>query len=402
MKKNFKVIALSLLIAFIANSNSPFANVKKPSRDNNRVSNYYNDNSLTDFKKPDNRLPYWALGNFVRPGKGNPVIEPDAKSEFYCPMRKMSVKWEESDTFNPAAVVKDGKIYVLYRAEDNSAKGIGLRTSRIALAESKDGISMKKNPSPVLFPSEDNMKQYEWPGGCEDPRVVATEDGTYVMGYHAWDRKLSRLSFATSKDLKTWVKHGHAFAKAYDGRFATMWTKAAAIVTNVVNDRLVATKINGRYFMYWGEQKVYAATSEDLVNWTPLIDDKGNLKIMFEPRDGFFDSHLTECGPPAILTDKGIILIYNGRNSTGENRDKRYIAGTYSAGQVLFDAQNPTKVLARLDVPFFKPEAAYEKSGQYVEGTVFVEGLVYFKKKWFLYYGCADSKVGVAIYNPEK
>ena len=40
-------------------------------------------------------------------------------------MRKQQVKWEESDTFNPAATVKDGKIVVLYRAEDNSAQGIG-------------------------------------------------------------------------------------------------------------------------------------------------------------------------------------------------------------------------------------------------------------------------------------
>jgi predicted GH43/DUF377 family glycosyl hydrolase len=42
----------------------------------------------------------------------------------------------------------------------------------------------------------------------------------------------------------------------------------------------------------------------------------------------------------------------------------------------------------------------FEKSGQYVNGTVFIEGLVYFQNKWFLYYGCADSKVGVAVYDP--
>lgn len=43
-----------------------------------------------------------------------------------------------------------------------------------------------------------------------------------------------------------------------------------------------------------------------------------------------------------------------------------------------------------------------QKSGQYLDGTVFIEGLVYYKKKWYLYYGCADSKVGVAIYDPSK
>ena len=44
----------------------------------------------------------------------------------------------------------------------------------------------------------------------------------------------------------------------------------------------------------------------------------------------------------------------------------------------------------------------FEKSGQYVNGTVFIEGMVYFKHKWFLYYGCADSRVAVAVYDPAK
>jgi predicted GH43/DUF377 family glycosyl hydrolase len=54
-----------------------------------------------------------------------------------------------------------------------------------------------------------------------------------------------------------------------------------------------------------------------------------------------------------------------------------------------------------LDKPFLRPLLPYEKSGQYVNGTVFIEGLVYFKQKWFLYYGCADSRVSVAIYDPK-
>jgi predicted GH43/DUF377 family glycosyl hydrolase len=64
---------------------------------------------------------------------------------------------------------------------------------------------------------------------------------------------------------------------------------------------------------------------------------------------------------------------------------------------VLFAADNPAKLIARLDDPFFKPELPFERSGQYAAGTTFVEGLVFFKQRWFLYYGCADSLVGVAM-----
>ena len=259
---------------------------------------------------------------------------------------------------------------------------------------------MERHSTPVMFPAEDNAKEFEWPGGCEDPRVAMTEDGLYVMMYTGWNRKVPRLCVATSRDLLTWEKHGPAFAKAYDGRFRDMACKSGAIVTKIVDGKQVIAKVNGKYLMYWGEHMVAVATSDDLINWTPVLNDQNELLGLIYPREGYFDSALTECGPPAIITDEGILLLYNGKNQTDERRDPRFNAGTYSAGQVLFDINDPYKVIARLDVPFFQPTADFEKSGQYVDGTVFLEGLVFFQGKWFLYYGCADSKVGVAIYTP--
>ena len=343
-------------------------------------------------------LPDWALGKFIRPNITKPVISPDSATQFFCPMSNTMVKWEESDTFNPAAISKDGKIVVLYRAEDNSGQGIGKRTSRIGYAESKDGIKMKRNKIPVLFPDNDNFKDLEWPGGCEDPRVTITEDGLYVMLYTSWNRKTARLAVATSRDLINWEKHGLAFEKAYDGRFKNLFCKSASMLTKIKNGKMVIEKINGKYFMYWGERAVYAATSDDLINWQPVLDEQNNLLVLARPRDKYFDSDMTECGPPALLTDKGIVLLYNGRNSWNEKKaDPNYPRKTYSAGQLLFDTNNPYKLLARLDKPFFYPEATYEKSGQYVDGTVFIQGLAYLKNKLYLYYGCADSQIGVAI-----
>lgn len=344
-------------------------------------------------------LPDWALGEFVRPNIDHPVISPDTINEFYCPMSKTNVKWEESDTFNPAAITRNGKIVVLYRAEDNSGQGIGRRTSRIGYAESKNGIDMKRRKTPVLFP-DDKFKELEYPGGCEDPRVAMTEDGLYVMFYTAWNRKVARLSVATSRDLVNWEKHGLAFGKAYGGRFENLFCKAASILTTIKNEEIVIQKMNGKYFMFWGEHAIHAATSDDLINWNPVLDENDKLKIIIKPRKGYFDSLLTECGPPALLTDKGIVLLYNGKNGKKEgNGDPNYPSGAYCAGQILLDAKNPFKVLSRLDKPFFYPEASYEKSGQYVQGTVFIEGLAYLKGKLYLYYGCADSRIGVAICN---
>lgn len=345
------------------------------------------------------QLPAWALGPFIRPAHVNPILVPDTQSVFFDPMSRKNLAWEAGDVFNPAAVVKNNKIYVLYRAEDRSGMGIGKRTSRLGMAESKDGITMKKSPVPVFYPGEDAQKENEWPGGCEDPRIAVTAEGLYVMLYTQWNRKVARLAVATSRDLVNWTKHGPAFGKAYDGRFKDLFCKSGSVVTRVEKGKQVITKLNGKYMMYWGERFMNIATSDDLINWTPTLDKDGKLDMIVKPRRGYFDSDLTECGPPAIITDKGILVLYNGKNKGNQDRDTRYTANTYAAGQVLFDLKDPSRVLSRLDKPFFVPTESFEKSGQYPAGTVFIEGLVYFKNKWFLYYGCADSRVGVAVYD---
>ena len=353
-------------------------------------------------KKQTAEFPDWAWADFQRPEGINPIISPDTTTFFYCPMRQESVAWEASDTFNPAATVYNGKVVVLYRAEDNSATGIGSRTSRLGYASSDDGLHFKRMSVPVFYPADDSQKELENPGGCEDPRVAVTEDGLYVMHYTQWNRKQARLAVATSRDLQTWEKHGPAFAKAYNGRFIDEFSKSASIVTQLIDGKQVIAKIDGKYWMYWGEKFVNVATSTDLVNWEPMLDENGEFLKVITPRAGKFDSDLTECGPPAILTDKGILLFYNGKNKSGAEGDTLYTANSYCAGQALFDAKDPTKLIDRLDKPFYIPESDFEKSGQYPAGTVFIEGLVFHNQKWFLYYGCADSRVAVAVYDPLK
>lgn len=359
----------------------------------------------------DGGLPEWAFGEFVRPEGVNPIIEPDTSSTFFCPMRGEIVKWECADTFNPGAVEKDGKVCILYRAEDDPTAGIGGRTSRLGYAESADGVTIDyRSPVPVMFPdSSEVSRRYEWKGGCEDPRIVEGRvDGqtVYVMTYTSWNSETPRLSTATSQDLKHWTHHGPAFGDACGGKFRDFACKSGSIVTELKDGRLTAAKVNvnGKesYLMYWGELWVCAATSDDLVHWTPVTDSDGNLVYLAHPRKGHFDSSLTECGPPAVKTGHGIVLLYNGKNAVTEaEADNGYPLNTYSAGQMLFSSDNPLRLLDRLDKPFFKPETDFEKSGQFVSGTVFIEGLVHHLGKWFLYYGCADSKVGVAVYEPQ-
>lgn len=117
---------------------------------------------------------------------------------------------------------------------------------------------------------------------------------------------------------------------------------------------------------------------------------------MLHPRRGKFDSRLVEPGPFALLRDEGILLIYNASNAANFN-DAELPDFTYAAGQALFDAERPYLLKDRTPSYFIRPDKPYERVGE-VNEVCFVEGLVYFRGRWFLYYGTADSKVAEAIY----
>ena len=330
----------------------------------------------------------WAMLPFEKVDSANPVLLPGDLT-FVCPILKKSVAWEKKDVFNPAAIVRDGKVYLLFRAEDEIGKFAG--TSRLGLAVSSDGLHFEKMKEPVFFPDNDSLKVYEWEGGTEDPRVVEAEDGTYVMTYTSYDGKVARLMLATSKDLQRWNKYGPVL----QGRYKNTWSKSGAIVAEQRGDQMIAKKVNGKYWMYFGDTDLFIASSDDLLHWTP-IEENDSLKSVLKPRPGYFDSRLVESGPFAMLRDEGILLIYNGMN-LDKGGDPNLSAGAYCGGQALFDKGDPTTLVKRLETNFIRPEKDYETTGQ-VNQVCFLEGMVHFKDRWFLYYGTADSKIAVAVH----
>ncbi|HEY2726494.1 MAG TPA: glycoside hydrolase family 130 protein [Parafilimonas sp.] len=339
----------------------------------------------------------WLLP-FNKLNSDNPVMQPGNLS-FINPIKNKPVKWEAKNVYNPAVVVKNDTLFMLYRAQDSAG------CSRIGLAKSTDGIHFTRYASPVLYPSNDAYKKYEWPGGCEDPRLTQDSAGTYYMTYTAYNGKIARLMIATSKDLYNWKKDGPVFS---DKKYDSMWSKSGSIVSTYANNKIIAAKINGIYNMYWGDKYIWLATSTDLIHWNPAQQtaDKNfdsvysgynisNLKIAVPTRKNKFDCDLVESGPPAMLTDKGILLIYNSRNIPSIG-DTSLPKGTYTVSQVLLDKNMPSKIIDRMNNYFLKPEQPYEFSGE-VNNVCFAEGLVFYKNKWWLYYGTADSKIAVAV-----
>lgn len=340
----------------------------------------------------------WEIGPFVKVDSINPILGPK-DTKWFCPVRQDSVRWEGKDIFNPCAIVIDNKVYMLYRAEDFVGKHNG--TSRIGLAVSEDGLHFERYPLPVFYPENDEYKEIEWEGGVEDPRIVEDENGTYFMTYTAYDGEKTRLCIASSEDLIVWRKHGVVFDNVDEELEKTLSFKSGLIVSKLIDDKMIATKIDGKYWMYWNVGELYPATSDDLIHWEPVMNEDGSYyepALQARPDKLHVDNIMCEPGPAALLTDKGILVFYNGISNglPSENGRPQGDALTWAGVQVLYDANDPLKPIARADDAFIRPEKDYEVTGQ-VNNVTFIEGMVYFQNKWFIYYGTADSYIAVAV-----
>jgi predicted GH43/DUF377 family glycosyl hydrolase len=266
----------------------------------------------------------------------------------------------DAGAFNPAAArdPRTGSITLLFRGQN--AHGL----SKIGRATSTDGIHFDADKTPGLAPEGPT----EIPGGVEDPRLVWIA-GLYYLTYTAYNGHDAQLALATSTDLIHWERRG-ILLPAYRGTWNKQWTKSGAIVPE---------KINGRWWMYYlgtrplpdgspaaddhgGRTVDYMglASSTDLIHWSDATPEP-----VLPRRPDAFDSRVMEPGPPPLVTPAGILLLYNGADSHL----------VYRTGWALFDLHDPAKLIARSDVPFFRPELPWEKSGQ-VPNVVFLEGLV--------------------------
>jgi len=141
--------------------------------------------------------------------------------------------------------------------------------------------------------------------------------------------------------------------------------------------------------------KIFRGYDKETRNYDIHFDEpKLYFKTAVSIREGRFDSGLVEPGPPALITDKGIFFIYNGANNP-ENGDKTMAHYEYTVGQVMLDSKDPSSFIHRCSNYFLRSERGDETSGQ-MSYTMFVEAMVHFKGKWFIYYTTGEAKIGVA------
>ncbi|MBU6426956.1 hypothetical protein KGQ27_01825 [Patescibacteria group bacterium] len=290
---------------------------------------------------------------------GNPIIA-----------SRPGYSWEAKGTMNPAAVELGDKIHILYRAVSDE------NVSTIGYAASHDGLSIDERlDKPIYFPRAvfERRGNEKSNYGCEDPRIVKIGDRLY-MSYTAYDGSTPRVavSFIGEKEFldKKWGA----------------WTEPQVITPPNIMDKdatILPEPVNGKYMVF---HRVQESVCADFLNSLDFSKEKINECIeMLSPRRGMWDGGKVGISAPPIKTREGWLLLYHGVSWST----------TYRIGAVLLDLEDPTVIKARTAIPLFEPEAEYERKGA-MPNVVFPCGLVVRGNTAYIYYGAADSVVGVA------
>ena len=307
-------------------------------------------------------------------------------------------EFENQAVLNPTVVQQGDTLHLFYRAvKERNYSSIGY-----CKLEGPMNIVERKN-SPILYPEHD----YEI-HGTEDPRVVLL-DGTYFMFYTAYDGKNALVAYATSKNLKTWEKHGIISAKMrYDEagnyfrssklkekyRFFISYYKdviAEDVLLWEKDSFILPKKYNNQFVLFHRVlpdiQIVCFNDFKDLTIdfWKDYLKDLGN-HVVIEPKFGY-ESRNIGSGAPLIETERGWLMIYHSVEDSNMGK-------VYHASAALLDKKNPYKVIGRLKQPLFSPIEDYEKFGD-IDNVVFPTGTAIFGERLYIYYGAADKRIAV-------
>ncbi|MFQ6053945.1 MAG: glycosidase, partial [Candidatus Bathyarchaeia archaeon] len=153
---------------------------------------------------------------------------------------------------------------------------------------------------------------------------------------------------------------------------------------NVRNKNAVIfpSRINDLYAMLHRlEPDIHIAYSDDFRTWS-------NSRPVMRPRPGSWDCVKIGAAGPPIELDEGWLLIYHGVDARR----------TYRLGVAMLDKEDPGRVIYRSEEPILEPNERYERYG-HVPNVVFSCGSALLDGRLLIYYGCADTVIGVATFN---
>lgn len=278
------------------------------------------------------------------------------------PNGKIVVDWASEDELDRA----DPR--VVRRKSDNLLRLTSI--SHLRVFRRPDGRSMEWTAGPVLLPASP-MEEF----GIEDPRIVEIDE-TYWITYVAVSRHGVATALASTHDFVKFERHGVVF-----------YPENKDVV-------LFPRKVNGEYFAlhrpnpnsHFSPPEIWFARSQNLLHW-------GQHECLLRGK-AEWECDRVGAGTQPVLLEEGWLEIYHGSRRT----ERAGEVGAYSAGALLLDRDNPTRILRRSHEPIMQPTADFERSG-FVDNVVFPTAMIKQGDTLSVYYGAADTCTGVVEFS---
>ena len=282
-----------------------------------------------------------------------------------------------SSVFNPGAIKFKDKYLMMVRTQSRS------RETFMVMAESTDGIHFKVENKVVDFKGIEKVREKVY--HIYDARITFLEGTYYIMFAMDMDAGC-QLGLGQTDDFREF-------------RFLGITSNE-----DIRNGVLFPEKIGGRYKRLDRPNKarhssgptsgstIWLSSSDNLIDWEP---DAPVIEGRFHYWDEFIGS-----GPPPVKTRQGWLHIYHGVATHFGS------ANIYQAGVMLLDLNDPSKVISRGLYNILEPREPWELMGQ-VPNVVFPSGIIVHQyddegfalpdSEVFVYYGAADTSVGLAV-----
>lgn len=353
---------------------------------------------MTDVAVQARTVPYalTRIGVVMTPEPGNPL--------------------EVEGVLNPASGRgPDGELYLLPRMV---AAG---NVSRIGLVRVvvEDGVPVGVERQGIVLEPDRSWEKGIGNAGVEDPRITWMEDlGLHVMTYVAFGPLGPRTALAVSSDLREWRRLGpamFAYDDALDIDLNLFHNKDAVFFPEPVTapDGVRSYAVLHRPMWDLSETKA----DQGIVLPAGTTDPRGSIWISYVPveavaRDlsalALWSGHRFVAGPeyafevtkigggPAPLrVPEGWLILHHGVTGIIVKAFAHQQNVHYAAGAMLLDAADPSIVIARTAVPLLEAETDEERGG-IVPNVVFPTAIEEIEGVHYVFYGMADSKIGVA------
>jgi predicted GH43/DUF377 family glycosyl hydrolase len=318
---------------------------------------------------------------------------------------------EAEGVLNPASGrTPDGRLHLLPRlVADGNVSRVGL--AEVLLA---GGVPVGVERRGVVLAPDEGWERGVGHAGVEDPRVTWVPSlGLHLMTYVAYGPLGPRPAQAVSRDLVDWQRLGplhFAYQPELDTDLNLFPNKDCVWFPEPVDGSYLMLH-RPMWDLSWivpGEGSFLPAGIEDdrpgiWLSSVPVEEVERDIRNLVRLRDHRlvamseyeWEALKIGAGPPPIRVDEGWLLLHHGVTGEMDPATDQQQRVRYEAGALLLDADDPGRVLARTVEPLLSPEAPEERAGT-VPNVVFPTAIEEIEGALYVFYGMADTSIGVA------